>query len=385
MAVTRLSTGSDATWCRAWICDTTAERTALLATYIHPNGPRRGDMILDNETGQLYIVTNGSGVQQLTGIAVLPIDLANDVTGILPVPNGGTGFASAAQGDVIYGSAVDVFSKLTKDANATRYLSNQGTSNNPSWNQVNLANGVTGTLPDGNLSANVDLLNAAQTISAIKTFTAAFGLLIQRNGPLFEMWDSSQAADARSILTTNGGGAFGGGYYEVAKSNDAHSAIGTLLSIQRSTGNLSSIGTIETVGGSVIFPSTQVPSANPNALDDYEEGTWTPTDTSGAALTFTGPVGTYIKIGKFVYFYMALGYPVTADASIAKITVPFTLGSYPGNMTMMYTTIGSILSGYVREATNYVELYDSATAVGITNAVLSGKTFYANGMFSASA
>jgi len=45
---------------------------------------------------------------------------------------GGTGLTSATQGDILYGSAANTYSKLAKDANSTRYLSNQGTSNNPS-------------------------------------------------------------------------------------------------------------------------------------------------------------------------------------------------------------------------------------------------------------
>lgn len=72
------------------------------------------------------------------------------VTGTLGVTNGGTGLATFAQGDLIYGSAANVLSALAKDANATRYLSNTGASNNPAWAQVNLANGVTGTLPLAN-------------------------------------------------------------------------------------------------------------------------------------------------------------------------------------------------------------------------------------------
>lgn len=63
------------------------------------------------------------------------------------------GVTTLAQGDLLYGSAADTASKLAKDTNATRYLSNQGTSNNPSWNQVNLANGVTGNLPVTNLNS----------------------------------------------------------------------------------------------------------------------------------------------------------------------------------------------------------------------------------------
>lgn len=66
---------------------------------------------------------------------------------------GGTGLTSYTQGDILYSSASNTLAKLSKDTNATRYLSNQGTSNNPSWNQVNLANGVTGNLPVTNLNS----------------------------------------------------------------------------------------------------------------------------------------------------------------------------------------------------------------------------------------
>lgn len=55
-----------------------------------------------------------------------------------------------SQGDLIYGSASNIFSTLAKNTTATRYLANTGTSNNPNWDQVNLANGVTGTLPVAN-------------------------------------------------------------------------------------------------------------------------------------------------------------------------------------------------------------------------------------------
>lgn len=66
---------------------------------------------------------------------------------------GGTGLTSYAQGDLIYGSASNTLSVLTKNTSATRYLSNTGTSNNPAWSQVNLANGVTGNLPVSNLNS----------------------------------------------------------------------------------------------------------------------------------------------------------------------------------------------------------------------------------------
>lgn len=87
--------------------------------------------------------------------ATAPITYSN-TTGVIalttPVATtyGGTGLASLTQGDLLYYNTGTLLSKLAKDTNATRYLSNQGTSNNPSWNQVDLTNGVTGTLPAAN-------------------------------------------------------------------------------------------------------------------------------------------------------------------------------------------------------------------------------------------
>ena len=54
------------------------------------------------------------------------------------------------QGDLLYASAANTLARLAKNTSATRYLSNTGASNNPAWAQIDLTNGVTGTLPVGN-------------------------------------------------------------------------------------------------------------------------------------------------------------------------------------------------------------------------------------------
>lgn len=85
------------------------------------------------------------------------------------------------------------------------------------------------------------------------------------------------------------------------------------------------IPTINLTGGQITFPATQSPSANANTLDDYEEGTWTPTfytaiDGGGSNLG-TG-FGSYVKIGKIVTvsFYRSPG-----GANALSITgMPFT-------------------------------------------------------------
>ncbi len=67
-----------------------------------------------------------------------------------------------AQGDTLYGSASSVISSLAKSTTATRYLANTGTSNNPAWDQVNVANGITGTVPVANGGNGVTSIPAAR-------------------------------------------------------------------------------------------------------------------------------------------------------------------------------------------------------------------------------
>lgn len=57
---------------------------------------------------------------------------------------------AGVQGDLLYASGASIYSRLAKDTNSTRYLSNTGTSNNPAWSQIDLTNGVTGALPVAN-------------------------------------------------------------------------------------------------------------------------------------------------------------------------------------------------------------------------------------------
>jgi hypothetical protein len=60
---------------------------------------------------------------------------------------------SPEAGALITGAAAeDAYELLDKDTNATRYLSNRGTNNQPAWAKVNLPDGVEGNLPIANLA-----------------------------------------------------------------------------------------------------------------------------------------------------------------------------------------------------------------------------------------
>ncbi len=83
--------------------------------------------------------------------------------------------------------------------------------------------------------------------------------------------------------------------------------------------------------GQLAFPATQNPSANPNTLDDYEEGTWTPTLTfltpGDLSVAYTLRTGTYIKIGSLVtvnWLVQTSAFTHTTASGIALITgLPF--------------------------------------------------------------
>jgi hypothetical protein len=97
---------------------------------------------------------------------------------------------------------------------------------------------------------------------------------------------------------------------------------------------LNGVGTLILKGGStsatgvgITFPATQSASSDLNTLDDYEEGTWTATDASGAGLTFGTNFGLnrYVKIGRLVFCSGIVTYPVTSSTAAMLLGgLPFT-------------------------------------------------------------
>ena len=127
-------------------------------------------------------------------------------------------------------------------------------------------------------------------------------------------------------------------------------------------------------GGGIKFPASQLASADANTLDDYEEGTWTPTDASGAGLSFSGNTGYYTKIGNLVYARLSVTYPSTASGLQAVISMPFTAasGNNGGAFVSYSTATINPLWSYVNNATAGAYLNTSA-GTAVTNANMSAK------------
>ena len=73
-------------------------------------------------------------------------------------------------------------------------------------------------------------------------------------------------------------------------------------------------GTTPSLNG-ITFPATQSASADANTLDDYEEGTWTPTLANIGTGTYSTNTGSYTKIGNRVYLTVVLDINTTGTAS----------------------------------------------------------------------
>jgi hypothetical protein len=94
-------------------------------------------------------------------------------------------------------------------------------------------------------------------------------------------------------------------------------------------------------GVGITFPATQSASSDANTLDDYEEGTWTPTivSTTGSnpTVTYGNQYGYYVKVGRIVQIHMYL----TATA-ITGGTGWLTVAGLPFNTDNSTASYGAI-------------------------------------------
>jgi hypothetical protein len=135
---------------------------------------------------------------------------------------------------------------------------------------------------------------------------------------------------------------------------------------------------IATAGKGIDFSADPNPGGmTSELLDDYEEGTWTPTDGSGAGLTLSA-VGFYTKIGNLVYAAFRITYPVTASATASTVAgLPFTpIGFSSGASAsgLRYTDAGfefSLAAG--NGSADFTPFLNTGSA--IANASFSGKRF----------
>lgn len=146
--------------------------------------------------------------------------------------------------------------------------------------------------------------------------------------------------------------------------------------------------------GVVVFGNENVTGALPEywgqATGGMSQGTWTPTDGSGAALAFTAASGQWTQLGRQVFWQAFVQYPATASGNNSEIAgLPFAVGHLGGNgegragAVVNVTNLGAVIGIYqgLNVSTDFT-FVNPQTGASITNATLSGKFVYCSGTYS---
>ena len=141
------------------------------------------------------------------------------------------------------------------------------------------------------------------------------------------------------------------------------------------------------------FPATAVASSDVNTLDDYEEGTFTPTvigTTTAGTANYSGTTGSYIKIGNVVTFHLKIawssgngtgnlrvaGLPFTSNSLPTSVTIGLWIGvDLTTNYTPYASTIQSSTQIYLMQATTVGD-YGSDVAYDAAGELYLGGSYY---------
>lgn len=176
---------------------------------LHTNGaasvPTWGLVVLTSQvSGILPVANGGTGVATFTagivrssgGTTALTttttINVATEVTGVLDETNGGTGQSAYATGDLLYASATNTLARRAAVATGSVLIS-QGVVTAPIWGQVTLTTHVVGILPVANGGTGVATFTAGivrssggttalTTSTTINVATEVTGVLDETNG-----------------------------------------------------------------------------------------------------------------------------------------------------------------------------------------------------------
>lgn len=136
-------------------------------------------------------------------------------------------------------------------------------------------------------------------------------------------------------------------------------------------------GLITAAGGQIAFPATQNASADPNVLDDYEEGTFTPT---GYGQTFTSVIGSYTKIGRLVHVDLSVVWSTNGAGNAGQIRgLPFVVAAQ-ASFSCGVNNCNAERTFYAAIGSTFINVLDWS-AVTVSDAAMSAATIYLSGSY----
>jgi len=155
---------------------------------------------------------------------------------------------------------------------------------------------------------------AAQYLAfEMKNSTADYSLYIDQDGVGSNSWSLFDATNSHTALR----------YYPGASGFWNLHINGLVALTLNATSNLVlKGGTVGATGIGVTFPAAQIASSDANCLDDYEEGAWTPTSTTGTNLTsIVHLLAKYTKVGRVVTLSGYFSATVTTGSTLTYATL----------------------------------------------------------------
>ena len=342
--------------------------------------------------GKQAALVSGTNIKTVNGTTLL----GSGDLGTITYAYGGTGLTSYTAGDIIYASAANTVAKLAIGTSGQRLVVAGGL---PSWatdttvgtvTSVSFTGGVitvatpttTPAFTVAGTSGGIPYFSSASTWATSAALAA--GSLVQGGGAGVSPSTITTGTGVVTALGVNTGtaGAFvvNGGALGTPSSGTVTNLTGTasiningtvgattpttgsFTTMKASTG--AAVGGATPGAGGIAFPATDVPVADANTLDDYEEGACSITLTPGAgSITTSSVIANYTKIGRLVTItgFLSVSNNGTGAGGVLNLNgLPFTPGSNSAGVGREGAMTGLAVVIYISSGSTTANMYTFA-------------------------